>query len=157
MYNLYTYIIKVALLHLLTYRWKYINIVSSSNSFLSEFQKMKGCLNRVKNANNAIRLHWFWHHPIVLLVKKLDFLRESAKYNLWRDFAIIVQCSLCICRVAYSQYQKCHCQQLEHIQMEMNQRTDASISGDGWILAGEKRDPFDILSNNTKFVNCNLK
>ena len=44
LYNLHVYIRKIAKLQVITYEWKYINIVNSYNFFLSEFEEMKSCI-----------------------------------------------------------------------------------------------------------------
>ena len=44
MYNLHIYITEIEKLHVITYEWKYINIVNFSNSFLLEFEEMKSCI-----------------------------------------------------------------------------------------------------------------
>ena len=44
MYNLHNYIGEIEKLHVITYEWKYINIVNSCNYFLSEFGEMKSCI-----------------------------------------------------------------------------------------------------------------
>ena len=56
MYNLHVYIEKKEVLHVVTYKGKYINIVNSSNFFLSELEEMKICIYRVENANAGMRL-----------------------------------------------------------------------------------------------------
>ena len=51
MYNLHIYIREIEKLHVITYEWKYINIVNSSNFFLSESEVMESCIFRVETAN----------------------------------------------------------------------------------------------------------
>ena len=41
--NLQTYIEKKGILYVVTFKRKYIDIVNSSNLFLSDFEEMKGC------------------------------------------------------------------------------------------------------------------
>ena len=56
MYNLHIYKRKIEKLHVITYEWKYINIVNSCNCFLSEFEEMKSCRYRVETANAGMGL-----------------------------------------------------------------------------------------------------
>ena len=56
LYNLYIYIEKNEILNVVTYKWKYINIVNSSKFFLSELEEMKSCIYRVETANAGMRL-----------------------------------------------------------------------------------------------------
>ena len=56
MYNLHMYIREIEKLNVITYEWKYINIVNSGNFFLSEFEEMKSCINGVETANAGMGL-----------------------------------------------------------------------------------------------------
>ena len=56
MYSLHLYIRENAKLHVVTYEWKYINIVNSCNFFLSEFEEMRSCKYRVETANAGMGL-----------------------------------------------------------------------------------------------------
>ena len=44
LYNLHINIRENEKLHVITYEWKYINIVNSCSFFLSEFEEMKSCI-----------------------------------------------------------------------------------------------------------------
>ena len=44
MYNLHIYKRKIEKLHIVTYKWKYINIMKSCNFFLSELEEIKSCI-----------------------------------------------------------------------------------------------------------------
>ena len=55
MYNLHIYIEGIEKIRVITYEWKYINIVNSCK-VLSEFEEMKSCINRVENANVGMGL-----------------------------------------------------------------------------------------------------
>ena len=70
MYNLHVHIEKIEILHIITYKWKHSNIVSSGNSFMSEIEGMKNCMNRVKTENAGMGLWWFWHHLFVELLEE---------------------------------------------------------------------------------------
>ena len=74
MYNLHIYIEKITILHVVTYKWKYINIVNSSDLFLSELEEMKSCLYRVETANA-------WDEIIVVLVSSAC----TAAWGNWVD------------------------------------------------------------------------
>ena len=56
MYNLHIYIEKFDLLLVVTYKWKYIDIVNSSNFFFTELEKTKSCIYRVETASAGMRL-----------------------------------------------------------------------------------------------------
>ena len=56
MYNMRIYIEKNEILHVVTYKWKYINILNSSIPFLSELEEMKSCIYRIESANAVVRL-----------------------------------------------------------------------------------------------------
>ena len=56
MYNLHIHVREIAKLHVVTYEWKYINIVKSCNFFLSEFEEMKSCIYGVETANAGMGL-----------------------------------------------------------------------------------------------------
>ena len=47
---------KIGKLHVITYEWKYVNIVNSCNFFLSEFEEMKSCINCVETADAGMGL-----------------------------------------------------------------------------------------------------
>ena len=70
MYNLHIYK-KIRKLHVITYEWKYINIVNSCNFFLSEFEEMKSCIYRVETANAGMGLQWIWHHLFILPLEEI--------------------------------------------------------------------------------------
>ena len=55
-YNLHIYIREAKKLHLITYERKYINILSSCNVFLSDFEEMKSCTYLVETANAGMGL-----------------------------------------------------------------------------------------------------
>ena len=55
--NLHIYLEKKEILHLVfTYKWKYFDIVNSSNFFLSKFEEMQFCIYQVDTANAGMRL-----------------------------------------------------------------------------------------------------
>ena len=56
LYNQHFHIGAFKLLHVVTYKWKYINIVNSSTSILSQLKEMKSCKNSVEFANAGMRL-----------------------------------------------------------------------------------------------------
>ena len=56
LYNLHSYIEKKGQLNAVTYKWKYRDIVNSSNLLLPELEEMKSCISRVETANAAMRL-----------------------------------------------------------------------------------------------------
>ena len=57
LYNLHFYIEKTEIIHVIIYKWKYTNIVNSSNLlFLSELEEMKSSKYRVKNINPGMGL-----------------------------------------------------------------------------------------------------
>ena len=56
LYSLHIYIEKIAILHVVPSKWKYINIVISSNYFLPELEEMKSSVNPVETANAGMRL-----------------------------------------------------------------------------------------------------
>ena len=49
--NLHIYFRENETKHLFTYKWKYINIVNSSNFFLSAFEEIESCVHRAETAN----------------------------------------------------------------------------------------------------------
>ena len=51
----------------------------SCNLFLSEFQEMVSCINRVQIANAGVVLYWLWHHPLVLLFEETKSSEEVCK------------------------------------------------------------------------------
>ena len=53
MYNLHVYIEKNEVWYVVIHKQKYFDIVSSSNFFLSELEKIKSCIYRVKTGNAA--------------------------------------------------------------------------------------------------------
>ena len=56
MYNLHIYNGEFEKLQVITYEWKYINIMKSPNFFLPEFDEMKSCIQRVETANAVMWL-----------------------------------------------------------------------------------------------------
>ena len=56
LHNLHIYIREIERLHVITYKGNYINIVNSCNFFLSEFEEMKSCINRVETSNAGLGL-----------------------------------------------------------------------------------------------------
>ena len=56
LYNLHIYIKEKKLLHVVTFRRKYINNMNSSILFLSELEEMKTCLYGSEDANAGIGL-----------------------------------------------------------------------------------------------------
>ena len=70
MYNLHIYLREYEKLNVITYEWKYINIVNSCNFFLSEFEEMKSCVYRVEAANDGMGLKWFWHRLFIMLLEE---------------------------------------------------------------------------------------
>ena len=53
LYNLHIYIEENEKLHVVAYQWKYIDILNSSNFFLSELEEKKSCIYRVVPASSA--------------------------------------------------------------------------------------------------------
>ena len=43
-------------LQVITYEWKYINMLNSYNFFLSEFEELKSCIYRAETANIGMGL-----------------------------------------------------------------------------------------------------
>ena len=56
MNNLHILIRESGKILVITFEWKYINIVNSCNFFLSDFEKMKSCIYRVETANARMGL-----------------------------------------------------------------------------------------------------
>ena len=49
LYNLHVYIRKFELLHIINYKWKYMNVVNSGIFFLSDLEELNNRMLRVKN------------------------------------------------------------------------------------------------------------
>ena len=81
-YNLHVYIERNEILHVVTYNRKYIKIVNSSNFFLWELEEMKSCIYCVETANNGMRLQWFWHHRLVLMLEETGSTERVCKIQL---------------------------------------------------------------------------
>ena len=56
LYNLHIYVKVTEKFYVITYEWKYINIVNSCIFVLLEFEAMKSCIYRVETANAAMGL-----------------------------------------------------------------------------------------------------
>ena len=56
LYNRHIYIEENNILHVVTYKRRYIDIVNSSNFFLSELEEMKSCIYRVETAKAGMLL-----------------------------------------------------------------------------------------------------
>ena len=69
MCNLHFHIREIEILHIITYEWKEINFVNSCKFFFSGSEDKKRRIYRVKTANAAMGLWWFWHH---LLISQLE-------------------------------------------------------------------------------------
>ena len=54
LYNLHHYIRAIGILYIITYDWKYNNIMNSCNFILLESEEMKSCTDRVETANAGI-------------------------------------------------------------------------------------------------------
>ena len=50
------YIEKVKILQVITYNWKYINVLNSLSFLLSEFEEMTRCIHRIETANAGMEL-----------------------------------------------------------------------------------------------------
>ena len=70
MCNMHHYLERFKILHENTYEEKYIDIVDSSDFFLSELEEMERCIYRAETANAGMRLQWLWHHLLVLPLGK---------------------------------------------------------------------------------------
>ena len=53
---MHIYIRETETLHVITFEWKYINIVNSCNFCLSEFEEKESCIIRVETANAGMGL-----------------------------------------------------------------------------------------------------
>ena len=54
-YNLHNYIQGYKILHAVTHKWEYIDIMNSSNFTKSEVERMKSCKYRVETGNAGMR------------------------------------------------------------------------------------------------------
>ena len=68
LYNLHVYFEEIEILHVITYKGKYVKFMNSVKFFLSEQGEMKSCIYRVETANAGMRMWKFWHHLLVLLL-----------------------------------------------------------------------------------------
>ena len=73
MYNKHIYNAMIQILPVVQSKWKYIDIVISSNLFSSELEELKSCIYRVETANVGTGLLWLWQHLLVLLLEETAF------------------------------------------------------------------------------------
>ena len=93
MYRRHIYNEIVQILHVIVFERVHFNILNSSN-FLSDLEEMKSGIYLEETANAGMGL-------VVLASSAGSFpwvyctfhVQETAKNNLWREFAIIIQCS----------------------------------------------------------------
>ena len=131
-------------LHVITYKWKYTNIVNTCNFFLSEFEEMKSCIYRVETANAGMGLvasASSVHN--VAWGNRTFYDQESLKNTIFdKSLQSLSNAHPAYCSVDYLSWQKYHCQELEYSQREENHGTDTWVVGYGWLFAAEKHCPF---------------
>ena len=67
--------------------WKYPTTMISINYFLSEFEEMKSCVNRVETANAGKRLYWLCRHLLVLPLEKTGSTERVCKTSIVPKFS----------------------------------------------------------------------
>ena len=126
---------------------------------------VKSCFCRLETAKNGD-----WHGTLVALVsiavsvasRNFSRPRDSSKDNLWRQFAIIFQCSPCILLGCYLLWQRSSLGEWEHNLRGMNQQNDTWKEKEKLFCWRSPLSTIDNFSNNkilqtlTKNI-CSLK
>ena len=85
LYNQHNFIEEIKLLQVVTYEWKYINIVNSSKFILSEIEEMKNRKNRVENRKRWNEISGSGINCSYCHSTKLRRSRESAKETICHE------------------------------------------------------------------------
>ena len=147
LYNLHIYIEKSEIIHVVTYKRKYMTSWTPVISCCRNLKWWKAAY--IANESQTFGSDCSGSGIICsnCCLRTLGRLKESAKYSLWRQFATL---SNAYYWVAYLYWQKCHYHELEHCKREENHSTDTWVVANGWLFAGDKHYPIQIIFPTTR-------